>query len=166
MKTIKNVKVTCACFWRENKDGSVLADSISGSHSLPRSLDKEGVGEEGHERVEVQRNKSITSLLQTLVECNTVISFQLLFFLHWSAGLGNANGCSLPWVFYRQWRVIIFGNNQYWIVKPRDKVARRAFKQSLTSVGLKADGWISWDWLLEGLLRQTRRVTSSHLPLP
>lgn len=29
VKKIKNVKVTCACFWRENKDSSVLADSIS-----------------------------------------------------------------------------------------------------------------------------------------
>lgn len=33
-------------------------------------------------------------------------------------------------------------------------------------MGLKADGWISWDRLLEGLPRQTSRVTSSHLPLP
>lgn len=30
-------------------------------------------------------------------------------------------------------------------------------------MGLKADGWISWDYLLEGLPRQTSRVTSSHL---
>lgn len=76
---------------------------------------------------------------------NAVISSQLLSSLDRSAVLGNANGCSLPWVFHHQWRVIIFGNNQYWIVKPQDKVAGRAFKQSLTSMGLKADGWISWD---------------------
>lgn len=43
MKKIKNVKVTCACFWWENKDSNVLADSISGSHSLPCSLKEEGV---------------------------------------------------------------------------------------------------------------------------
>lgn len=32
-------------------------------------------------------------------------------------------------------------------------------------MGLKADGWISWDPLLEGLPRQTSRVTGSHLSL-
>lgn len=50
-KKIKNVKVTCVCFWHENKDSNVLADSISGCHSLPCSLKEEGVGEEGHKRV-------------------------------------------------------------------------------------------------------------------
>lgn len=50
---IKDVKVTCACFWRKNKDGNVLADSISGSRSLPCSLKEEGVREEGRERVGV-----------------------------------------------------------------------------------------------------------------
>lgn len=44
VKKIKNVKVTCACFWRENKDSNVLADSISGSHSLPCSLKEGGSG--------------------------------------------------------------------------------------------------------------------------
>lgn len=58
VKKIKNVKVTCACFWRENKDGNVLADSISGSHSLPSSLKEEGVWEEGHESVGEWKNKS------------------------------------------------------------------------------------------------------------
>lgn len=53
VKKIKNVKVTCACFWRENKDSSVLADSISVSHSLPFSLREEGVWEEGHESMGV-----------------------------------------------------------------------------------------------------------------
>lgn len=53
MKKIKNVKVTCACFWRENKDSNVLADSIGASHSLPSSLKEEGVWVEGHESVGV-----------------------------------------------------------------------------------------------------------------
>lgn len=42
---IKNVKVTCACFWRPNKDSNVLADSICGTHSLPCSLKEDEVGE-------------------------------------------------------------------------------------------------------------------------
>lgn len=62
---IKNVKVTCACFWRENKDSNVLADSISGTHSLPCSLKEEGVGEEGSGSAGLSEKKSresITSL--------------------------------------------------------------------------------------------------------
>lgn len=58
VEKIKNVKVTCAWFWRENKDSNVLADSISGSHSLPSSLKEEGVWEEGHESVGRRENKS------------------------------------------------------------------------------------------------------------
>lgn len=53
MKKIQNVKVTCACFWRENKDSNVLADSIGASHSLPSSLKEEGVWVEGHESMGV-----------------------------------------------------------------------------------------------------------------
>lgn len=49
-KKIKDAKVTCACFWRKNKDSNVLADSISGSHSLPCSLKEEGGRKEGCER--------------------------------------------------------------------------------------------------------------------
>lgn len=44
METIKNVKVTCVCFWRENNARNVLADSISASHSLPCSMNEQGVG--------------------------------------------------------------------------------------------------------------------------
>lgn len=127
-------------------------------------MGEEGRGGAGACESEKAR-RGITSIPETRVQRRAVISSQLLFQPDRSAVSGDANGCSQPRVFYHQWRVIIFGNNQYWIVKPRDKVAGRAFKQSLTSVGLKSDGWISWDSVLEGLSRQTGRVTGSHLSL-
>ena len=69
-KKIKNVKVTCACFWRENKDSNVLADSIGGSHSLPCSLKEEGVGVKvlrGWGFGRIKARESITFLPEILV---------------------------------------------------------------------------------------------------
>lgn len=36
---------TRVLFWRQNKDGDVLADSICGTHSSPCSLKEDEVGE-------------------------------------------------------------------------------------------------------------------------
>lgn len=52
--------------------------------------------------------------------------------LCWSAMFGDANCCNLPKVFHHQRGIIIFGNNQYWIVKPEDEMPNEACALSLT----------------------------------
>lgn len=113
----------------QNKDGSVLADSISGAYSSPRG--QEG----GREEVGLGLEDGEGGGWMLAVD-NATPSFALIRtngFLPPSIGraLGDANYPARPrggwgggdWASRHQWRVIIFGNNQYWIVKPWDKVS-------------------------------------------
>ncbi len=55
---------------------------------------------------------------------------------------GDANCCNLPKVVHHQRGIIIFGNNQYWIVKPEDEMPNEACSRSLShSVSLSVELW-------------------------
>ncbi len=65
-----------------------------------------------------------------------------LLHLCWSAMFGDANCCNLPKVVHHQRGIIIFGNNQYWIVKPEDEMPNEACARSLSlSVSLSVELW-------------------------